>query len=503
MKFIKYLLPIIILGLFSTQNVSALTPAISMQCPAELQLTENLRSGAYNGRYHSYTRGVVTQAHILQKHLNRLGFSSGIEDGKLGPISTGAIQRMQLSLNTKPDGIVGPLTRAVLNNSCHPGDFPVPCGPLERCVEPNSIPCGIDAPGCVFPSQQGATITTKSADSIDEDSANLRAQIQMNQSTEADIYFIYGTSESRVKTASRKNSFAQIDQSGERLKKLFVGGVYQTGSFSKKFSNLEENEEYYFTACIDSKEEPFRCGFDIKSFETGDLEFDFIPEIETEDSYYNTTGLNLESPIITGSFGNNSPHANYKVIPSFVLSERKSSLQSIDNFQDLLDLEWSTIQYIEDFDEGDIFENQLHNKQGISFYYRACAHYDVDENGSTFRNEPFVCGDIEYHQTNSDFDEEESAEKQARDAAAKAKLSQRRADIELYYIDNSTYNNAFAYITNLQLNTGNSYSLIYQSRGDTYTQYTALQTRDDLFCTDSTGYAGYTSSVLFGVSCNH
>ena len=37
------------------------------------------------------------------------------------PLSTGDIQRMQISLGTKPDGIVGPNTRVVLNNSCESG----------------------------------------------------------------------------------------------------------------------------------------------------------------------------------------------------------------------------------------------------------------------------------------------------------------------------------------------------------------------------------------------
>ena len=87
-------------------------------CPQSERLTQNLRAGAYNGRYHSYTKGIVRQAHLLQRHLNRLGFSSGKEDGKLGPISTASIKRMQTFLKTKADGIVGPKTRAALNNSC-------------------------------------------------------------------------------------------------------------------------------------------------------------------------------------------------------------------------------------------------------------------------------------------------------------------------------------------------------------------------------------------------
>lgn len=88
------------------------------ECPSERQLTQNLRTGARNGRYHAYTGTTVTEAHILQAHMNRLGFESGSEDGILGPISDGAIKRMQAFLGTKADGFVGPLTRGLLNNSC-------------------------------------------------------------------------------------------------------------------------------------------------------------------------------------------------------------------------------------------------------------------------------------------------------------------------------------------------------------------------------------------------
>lgn len=87
-------------------------------CPADQLLTQNLKAPSRDGKYNSYTKGIVTEVKILQAHLNRLGFNSGKVDGILGPISTGAIKRMQTFLGTKADGYVGPLTRALINNSC-------------------------------------------------------------------------------------------------------------------------------------------------------------------------------------------------------------------------------------------------------------------------------------------------------------------------------------------------------------------------------------------------
>lgn len=87
-------------------------------CSTNQILTQNLKAGARNGKIHSFTKGVVSEVKILQAHMNRLGFKAGVEDGILGPITDGAIKRMQTYLGTKADGLVGPLTRALINNSC-------------------------------------------------------------------------------------------------------------------------------------------------------------------------------------------------------------------------------------------------------------------------------------------------------------------------------------------------------------------------------------------------
>lgn len=51
----------------------------------------------------------------LQKFLNAGGYASGPVDGKFGPITEGAVVRFQLVNGLAGDGIVGSLTRAILN----------------------------------------------------------------------------------------------------------------------------------------------------------------------------------------------------------------------------------------------------------------------------------------------------------------------------------------------------------------------------------------------------
>jgi len=87
-------------------------------CSADQLLTQNMRAGARNGKYHPYTKAIVKEVKILQAHMNRLGFKSGSVDGILGPITDGAIKRMQTFLGTKADGYIGPITRSLINTSC-------------------------------------------------------------------------------------------------------------------------------------------------------------------------------------------------------------------------------------------------------------------------------------------------------------------------------------------------------------------------------------------------
>ncbi len=104
----------------SSAPVAPTAPTLTLKdlCPTDQILTQNLKAPSQNGKYHPYTKAIVKDAKILQTHLNRLGFNSGVVDGFLGPITDGAIKRMQVFLKTTPDGYVGPITRNLINNSC-------------------------------------------------------------------------------------------------------------------------------------------------------------------------------------------------------------------------------------------------------------------------------------------------------------------------------------------------------------------------------------------------
>ena len=105
-----------------TANLSQISTSPTqthIQCPSNLILTQNLKAGARDGKYHSYTKGIVKEVKILQAHMNRLGFNVSKIDGILGRNTNASIKRMQSSFGIPADGFVGLLTRDLINNSCN------------------------------------------------------------------------------------------------------------------------------------------------------------------------------------------------------------------------------------------------------------------------------------------------------------------------------------------------------------------------------------------------
>ncbi len=103
----------------SSQGESSVMQSMSRGvCSQDIWIHENLRNGDRDGKYSPYNGGVVTEVKLLQKHMNRLGFRAGPEDGIFGPVTERAVKTMQEFLGVLADGIVGQETRYAINHSC-------------------------------------------------------------------------------------------------------------------------------------------------------------------------------------------------------------------------------------------------------------------------------------------------------------------------------------------------------------------------------------------------
>jgi hypothetical protein len=88
------------------------------QCPINDRLSQNIKAPAKNGEYNSFTKETVTDIEILQRHIKRLRFGPVVLDGILGKNTDISIKNIQNFLNVEEDGLIGPNTRKLINNSC-------------------------------------------------------------------------------------------------------------------------------------------------------------------------------------------------------------------------------------------------------------------------------------------------------------------------------------------------------------------------------------------------
>ncbi|MCB9808981.1 hypothetical protein H6776_01135 [Candidatus Nomurabacteria bacterium] len=124
---------------YTTDTPQPLTPPTDVsdilnsgQCSTNLLITNNMKQGDRDNTYGTYNKATVTQVHLVQQHINRILASqynqaAGPVDGIYGPLTKQGVQRLQQALATTlnadlgpagADGIVGPFTKAAINNSC-------------------------------------------------------------------------------------------------------------------------------------------------------------------------------------------------------------------------------------------------------------------------------------------------------------------------------------------------------------------------------------------------
>lgn len=124
---------------YTTDTPQPLTPPTDVsdilnsgQCSTNLLITNNMKQGDRDNTYGTYNKATVTQVHLVQQHINRIlqsqyNQAAGPVDGIYGPLTKQGVQRLQTALATTlnadlgpagADGIVGPFTKAAINNSC-------------------------------------------------------------------------------------------------------------------------------------------------------------------------------------------------------------------------------------------------------------------------------------------------------------------------------------------------------------------------------------------------
>lgn len=117
------------------------------------------------------------------------------------------------------------------------------------------------------------TLSTQAATNVDNDSAELRGTVDMNDFEDGQVFFVYGEDESAVSAVQNDfDLFSEIDEDGDKLQKVMVDSDLDTAdSFQQEVGGLSDNTSIYNAICVEYENEDddtvIACG-STKSFKT-------------------------------------------------------------------------------------------------------------------------------------------------------------------------------------------------------------------------------------------
>ena len=114
---------------------------------------------------------------------------------------------------------------------------------------------------------------TDTARNVDEDSAELRGDVDMNDFNNGEVFFVYGEDEDQVEDIEDDyDEYGDIDEGGDDLQKIKVDSSldnYRT--YWQLVVNLDDNTDYYYQICVeyedDDNDQVITCG-GVEHFET-------------------------------------------------------------------------------------------------------------------------------------------------------------------------------------------------------------------------------------------
>lgn len=113
---------------------------------------------------------------------------------------------------------------------------------------------------------------TEDADDVDEDSAELRGTIEMNDFNNGLAFFVYGEDEDAVEEVEDEDMYSDIDEDGDDLQKLqLTSNLNGTRTFWSTVSGLTDDTDHFFRICVEYEDEDddetLQCG-DVEDFTT-------------------------------------------------------------------------------------------------------------------------------------------------------------------------------------------------------------------------------------------
>lgn len=244
------------------------------------------------------------------------------------------------------------------------------------------------------------------ADDVDEDSAELRGEIDMNDFRDGIVFFVYGQDEGMIEDVQRDyDEFDEVedDEENDDFEVLRVDtNLDGREDYDERVTGLEEDEEYFYIICVEYEDEDnderLECS-SVEDFETDDEDSsdnnnsnDDEPEAET------VSALNVRerSARIRGEIDMNDFDDG---LVFFAWGEDERDVEDVEDENRFDDIDENgddlQVQIVEDrlsgFDQFSLLVTSLNNN--TDYYYRICVEY---QDGSRDRIE---CGDVEDFET--------------------------------------------------------------------------------------------------------
>ncbi|HCC04932.1 TPA: hypothetical protein DEP58_01335 [Patescibacteria group bacterium] len=97
---------------------------------------------------------------------------------------------------------------------------------------------------------------TLTADSIDEDSADIRGSVNMNDYKNGTVFFVYGEDEDMVEDVDDEDTFEGIDEEGEDVATFRVDSdLDKSGTYIGELRGLDEDTVYYYRIGVEYEDD--------------------------------------------------------------------------------------------------------------------------------------------------------------------------------------------------------------------------------------------------------
>jgi len=115
-------------------------------------------------------------------------------------------------------------------------------------------------------------VETLSARDIEDNSAELRGEVDMNDARNGRVFFVYGEDRNDIEDVEDEDQYNDIDESGDDIQKVLVDSdLDNREDYDRNVSGLDDDTRIYFRICVEYEDEDnddrLECG-DVENFRT-------------------------------------------------------------------------------------------------------------------------------------------------------------------------------------------------------------------------------------------